>query len=570
MLLALSLKLLKQRVSLYEHLREDIKFLRQHGSPEPIKYLHDTLKLHYTSKRAIDEIIDTLDLTKHYGVLMDVMANRPPGQDPNFGAMLDCGSAVAHFREYCGFDIKVESKEGFMVTRVLGFPATDKKTGFKLIEVFEDLVKDFNKKTGILEDIFEIAGVKAGLPPKDVDIGNGFLRRPMLTMKGVDGLGVDGALLSKNLQINQRIKYHNPHCTSIWCACHSGQLSVTRLHAEAGKESQPLSERQLDMMNLDGQSLSTWIDQGCEYTKKIHDIITASCQVDKIFKDSQDSTGEAKQFKNDKAVQVGGRPMHRWESDYHACVRISKIQQSIMVTMESMISKGLCSDPQRTIMYSMRNVLKVIKDAEFWANVKWREDVLSALVKYIINMEYSEADPESLAYNRDQCLRDLEILVTDPLDPGSRAFKQYMTRFKVGGELESWKHSGEEYNSQRISRLYYQATNKMIEKFQATFPQETCKLLEMFSWLSLSIMRRKVKTVTDLKDFKKDNIEDTIDFFCKEKTFIPTFSLTDPLKTHGAPAVKAPPMVISEDDLVVGIEQLMRYLFQVRSFQYFL
>jgi hypothetical protein len=91
---------------------------------------------------------------------------------------------------------------------------------------------------------------------------------------------------------------------------------------------------------------------------------------------------------------------------------------SIIETMETMMRKNLCNDPHRPIMYSLRNVLKVIKDAEFCANVRWREDVLGALVKYIINMEYSEADPEALAYNREQCLSELERLVADPSDPG--------------------------------------------------------------------------------------------------------------------------------------------------------
>ena len=51
-------------------------------------------------------------------------------------------------------------------------------------------------------------------------------------------------------------------------------------------------------------------------------------------------------------------------------------------------------------MYSVKNVLKIVKDAEYWANVAWRENTLSALVKYTVNMKYSEADPEAVMYNR--------------------------------------------------------------------------------------------------------------------------------------------------------------------------
>ena len=76
-------------------------------------------------------------------------------------------------------------------------------------------------------------------------------------------------------------------------------------------------------------------------------------------------------------------------------------------------------------------------------------------------------------------------------------------------------------------------------------------------------MRRKCKVVTDLDALKKDQIKETVEFFCKEKTFIPLFSLTNPLQTSGAPSVTAPPMVESQDDLVSGIDQLRRFLLLV-------
>ena len=103
----------------------------------------------------------------------------------------------------------------------------------------------------------------------------------------------------------------------------------------------------------------------------------------------------------------------------------------------------------------------------------------------------------------------------------------------------------------------------LIDKFKTAFPEETFKLIEMFSWLSLTLMRRKCKSVTDLDRFKTREVEETVEFFCKEKIFYPSFSLTDPPKTHGAPSVTGSPMVASEDDLVSGIDQLRRYLFLV-------
>ena len=97
---------------------------------------------------------------------------------------------------------RYKDADGFMVCRVLGIPATDKKTGFKLIKLFEELVEEFNKMSALLERIFTIAGVDCRLPPADVETPDGTMRRPLLTLKAIDGLGVDGALISKNIQIS--------------------------------------------------------------------------------------------------------------------------------------------------------------------------------------------------------------------------------------------------------------------------------------------------------------------------------------------------------------------------------
>ena len=117
-----------------------------------------------------------------------------------------------------------------------------------------------------------------------------------------------------------------------------------------------------------------------------------------------------------------------------------------------------------------------------------------------------------------------------------------MERFKLGGSCETWKHSGVEFDESTIARLYYQATNRLLGKFKEAISQETSDMLLMFSWLSLTETRRKCKTVTDLESFKTKEVEETVKFFCKSQTFVPKFSVTDPLKTHGAPTVTADPM----------------------------
>ena len=68
-----------------------------------------------------------------------------------------------------------------------------------------------------------------------------------------------------------------------------------------------------------------WIDQGVEYTKKVHDIMTASSQVDRIIKDTKVNSQEPMQFRDNKAVQAGGK--HAQVGKWLQCMQ--KDQQNV-------------------------------------------------------------------------------------------------------------------------------------------------------------------------------------------------------------------------------------------------
>jgi hypothetical protein len=413
------------------------------------------------------------------------------------------------------------------------------------------------RKTDVLDKVFKLAKIENKLPKEDVKCDDGSFRKPVLSLKKTDGLGLDGALKSKNLQIDQRIKFHNPHCISIHCACHSGQLCISRLHAEASRESHEMTDRQLTMMNLDGQSVQTWIDRGIEVSKKLHDITVASCQVDQIFKDAQQETGENNNFKGRKSVQIGGKPMFRWESCLFFCRKLVKLLESVVRMLEKMSALGLCNDPKHPIMYSVNYVIKKVKSADFWSNIGWQIDTLTPLVKFIVSNELSETDPESLLFSRETCLKELRRLVMNKTKPGTRGYQKLLDLVKA----KEWKDCGDDWKEERLSKLYCKGTEMLIKNFQNLFNEETEEVLSMFSWLSLNTLRRECKTADDVETFKQSKIEETVNFFCEEKIYIPTFSNVDPVKTSGAPPALADPMVEDDAGLRSGIAQLLHYLF---------
>ena len=59
-------------------------------------------------------------------------------------------------------------------------------------------------------------------------------------------------------------------------------------------------------------------------------------------------------FKANKAVQIGGRPMFRWESSLFFCKRLVKLMDSVVNLLEKMIELKLCKDPKHPVMYSVK------------------------------------------------------------------------------------------------------------------------------------------------------------------------------------------------------------------------
>ena len=81
------LKLVKTQTSVFTKLMCELEFQRQFGASGSVNFLVDTLKLHCTCHRAVLQIVESLDLARHYGVLQDLMAQRPRVQDPSFAAV---------------------------------------------------------------------------------------------------------------------------------------------------------------------------------------------------------------------------------------------------------------------------------------------------------------------------------------------------------------------------------------------------------------------------------------------------------------------------------------------------
>lgn len=127
-----------------------------------------------------------------------------------------------------------------------------------------------------------------------------------LDLKNRESLGVDDALISEVKMINKRVLGFNPRCQVHWCRGHRTALVFN----------DALKQSELHMM----------IHTVCV---KLHDLVNVSPKFEDLFKQRQEQTQEANQFKNKKPVIMSEPPMHCWGSSLRFYWKLEKIFLSV-------------------------------------------------------------------------------------------------------------------------------------------------------------------------------------------------------------------------------------------------
>ena len=83
---------------------------------------------------------------------------------------------------------------------------------------------------------------------------------------------------------------------------------------------------------------------------KLFDLINASARVNNLFKQIQVTTGEVSCVKD--VIEVGNRPMHRWESSFKFYSTILKLPLSIETLIREVLNRGWANNAKLTNIYA--------------------------------------------------------------------------------------------------------------------------------------------------------------------------------------------------------------------------
>ena len=129
-----------------------------------------------------------------------------------------------------------------------------------LCQVLLDCYQEFNDEIALLKrDMGDLFPVKIN-------------PLPILDVHNQESLAVDGALISKEKQLNKRILQHNPRCIVTWCCDHRANL--------VAKDS--IEAHQYETLH--------------NVSVKLYELVNSSARVNQLFKQVQVMTGKLSKF----------------------------------------------------------------------------------------------------------------------------------------------------------------------------------------------------------------------------------------------------------------------------------
>ena len=137
------------------------------------------------------------------------------------------------------------------------------------------MVKQFNERTQLLIKL----------------IGRDNVPGVMLSLKGVTNLGVDGANISTELMINQRIRGHSPRAITHHCGPHKAELVIKH--------------------STDKNSGNRFLSDGHELHKMLANLVKSSSIQRVSFMEAQEVTKEYLEYGRRRALEFPARPMFR-------------------------------------------------------------------------------------------------------------------------------------------------------------------------------------------------------------------------------------------------------------------
>ena len=123
---------------------------------------------------------------------------------------------------------------------------------------------------------------------------------------------------------------------------------------------------------------------------KLFDLANASARINQLFKGSQIATGDV--TSESEVLEMGSRPMHRWESTLKFYNTVIRLALSLETFMNDIITRGWAKDAKLTNIYAVHWLKVRFPTADYMMFASIQMDFVSVVLSFIKNTEFVDSD----------------------------------------------------------------------------------------------------------------------------------------------------------------------------------
>ena len=243
------------------------------------------------------------------------------------------------------------------------------------------------------------------------------------------------------------------------------------------------------------------------------DLINASPKFTDLFKECQVLTGDARQFKAGKPVEMCDRPMHRWESTLKFNSKLLKLALSIESFLAEVKERGWANNPNQSTIYPANWLSRKFPTPEFLLAIAIETDMLEVLVIFMKQTEYADNDPASVFEHIEDVVLDLKNLQNNKGENYRNVLKEL-----ASGRLSNWDRAGTDLKEGDWDVVYHETFELHLKQWEERF-QDAQGKMNMFLLFSMREFRREVSNIGNAESFGDKYVDELSEFFCKQVKF---------------------------------------------------
>lgn len=475
---------IKRRDSPFSSLKDAIKFQRDvmgNNFFNVVLRHIDENKDEGVSHRLIGEMVDCIFDAVNLSIYAEMCEGLVSGEAIVFGSSIDTGTKIKKTKNYAGVGVKYFAHDQkSAISRGIGFLKTPRKDGIHLLLALKTTFERFNSQ--ILRLLDELGD---DLFPVDIR------PLPTLQLENMDSMSVDGALISKDKMINKRVLACNPRTIVTWCADHRVNLTI-------------------------GDGLANKrVQEFHDVCVKLYDLVNASSRTEDLFLRCQESTGESQQFKANKPVCLGDRPMHRWESSLKFNTKLMKLLLTVEAYLAEIKVRNIANNAKLTKIYTAHYIAKKFMKPYFLITLAMETDLLDILVSFIKNTEFTDNDLVHFLDESENVTLDLMELKFE------KGYTNSMINRITNGDLRHIEGGGDALDIKYWKSIFAATITTNVANWKERFADKT---LSMYLIFSMSKFRKLVGTNLERWElFAAEPTDKLVNYFCKEVTFTATY-----------------------------------------------